>query len=192
MSKFRRDEKAAISVARAADSAPGRGAKLKLSQRPQKRVTASPVPEQPTKERETADACRQALRDGVTVFCLGLDSMGFPKLVRGHDPRPGRGCQGSGEWTRPPGPRERFSRLNSPHTVKPYKGDLLWLWSSTVTGPNAEKKSAILYHDSPNEQDIPNVARRSTLRAATELPPDNSIKGDRKPMSRCGSRQKMG
>ena len=62
----------------------------------------------------------------------------------------------------------------------------------TVIGPNADGKSAILYHDSPNEQDIPNVARRSTLRAATELPPDNSIKGDRKPMSRCGSRQKMG
>ena len=49
----------------------------------------------------------------------------------------------------------------------------------TVIGANAEKKSAILYHDSPNEQDIPNVARRSTLWAATELPIDNSIKGDR-------------
>ena len=40
----------------------------------------------------------------------------------------------------------------------------------TVIGANAEKKSAILYHDSPNEQDIPNVARRSTLWAATECP----------------------
>jgi len=49
----------------------------------------------------------------------------------------------------------------------------------TVIGANAEKKSAILYHDSPNEQDIPNVARRSTLWAATELPIDNSIQGDR-------------
>ena len=49
----------------------------------------------------------------------------------------------------------------------------------TVIGANADKKSAILYHDSPNEQDIPNVARRSTLWAATELPIDNSIKGDR-------------
>src|ERR1700731_4071855 len=25
----------------------------------------------------TAEACRQALQDGVTVFCLGLDSMAF-------------------------------------------------------------------------------------------------------------------
>ena len=49
----------------------------------------------------------------------------------------------------------------------------------TVIGPNADKKSAILYRDSPNEQDVPNVARRSTLWAATELPIDNSIKGDR-------------
>ena len=49
----------------------------------------------------------------------------------------------------------------------------------TVIGANADKKSAILYHDSSNEQDIPNVARRSTLWAATELPIDNSIKGDR-------------
>ena len=49
----------------------------------------------------------------------------------------------------------------------------------TVIGANAEKKSAILYHDSPNEQDIPNVARRSTSWAATALPIDNSIQGDR-------------
>jgi mannose-6-phosphate isomerase-like protein (cupin superfamily) len=49
----------------------------------------------------------------------------------------------------------------------------------TVIGPNADGKSAILYRDSPNEQDIPNVARRSTLWAAMELPIDNSIKGDR-------------
>src|ERR1700746_1208653 len=49
----------------------------------------------------------------------------------------------------------------------------------TVIGANADKKSAILYHDSPNEQDIPNVARRSTLWATTELPIDNSIRGDR-------------
>jgi hypothetical protein len=49
----------------------------------------------------------------------------------------------------------------------------------TVIGANADKKSAILYHDSPNEQDIPNVARRSTLWAITELPVDNAIRGDR-------------
>ena len=49
----------------------------------------------------------------------------------------------------------------------------------TVIGPNAEKKSAILYRDSVNQQDIPNVAWRSTLSATTELPVDNAIKGDR-------------
>ena len=49
----------------------------------------------------------------------------------------------------------------------------------TVIGPNADGKSAILYRDSPNEQDIPNLARRSTLWAATELPIDNAITGDR-------------
>ena len=49
----------------------------------------------------------------------------------------------------------------------------------TVIGANAEKKSAILYRDSPNEQDIPNVSRRSTLWAATELAIDNAIRGDR-------------
>jgi hypothetical protein len=48
----------------------------------------------------------------------------------------------------------------------------------TVIGPNADGKSAILYRDSPNEQDITNVARRSTLWAATELPIDNAISGD--------------
>ena len=49
----------------------------------------------------------------------------------------------------------------------------------TVVGANADSQSTILYHDSPNEQDISNVARRSTLWATTELPIDNSIKGDR-------------
>jgi mannose-6-phosphate isomerase-like protein (cupin superfamily) len=49
----------------------------------------------------------------------------------------------------------------------------------TVIGANADGKSAILYFDSSNQQDIPNVARRSTLWAATELPIDNSVKGDR-------------
>ncbi len=53
------------------------------------------------------------------------------------------------------------------------------LVNRTVIGPNADKMSAILYHDSLNEQDIPNVARRSTLWATTELPIENSTKGDR-------------
>ena len=49
----------------------------------------------------------------------------------------------------------------------------------SVMGPNADGKSAILYRDTPNEQDVPNVVRRSTLWAAMELPIDNSIQGDR-------------
>src|SRR5258708_22377563 len=53
------------------------------------------------------------------------------------------------------------------------------LVNRTVIGQNGDKMSAILYHDSLNEQDIPNVARRSTLWATTELPIENSTKGDR-------------
>ena len=49
----------------------------------------------------------------------------------------------------------------------------------SVMGRNAEGKSAILYCDSPNEQDVPNVVRRTTLWATTELPIDNAISGDR-------------
>ena len=48
-----------------------------------------------------------------------------------------------------------------------------------VMGPNVDAKSAVLYRDSPNEQDVPNVVRRTTLWAATELPIDNAIRGDR-------------
>jgi mannose-6-phosphate isomerase-like protein (cupin superfamily) len=48
-----------------------------------------------------------------------------------------------------------------------------------VMGPNADGRSAILYCDSPNEHDTPNVVRRSTLWAAMELPIDNAIRGDR-------------
>jgi len=49
----------------------------------------------------------------------------------------------------------------------------------TVIGANSDKKSAVLYQDSTNEQDTPGVVRRSTLWASAELPVDNSIKGDR-------------
>ena len=49
----------------------------------------------------------------------------------------------------------------------------------TVIGANSDKKSAILYHDSTNEQDSAGVVRRSTLWASAELPINNSIKGDR-------------
>lgn len=49
----------------------------------------------------------------------------------------------------------------------------------TVIGANSDKKSAVLYQDSSNEQDSQGVVRRSTLWASIELPVDNSIKGDR-------------
>ena len=49
----------------------------------------------------------------------------------------------------------------------------------TVVGPNSNRMGAILYHDSESEQDIPDVVRRSTLWATTELPVDNTIQGDR-------------
>ena len=49
----------------------------------------------------------------------------------------------------------------------------------TVIGANSDKKSAVLYQDSSNEQDSQGVVRRSTLWASMELPVNNSIKGDR-------------
>jgi len=57
----------------------------------------------------TADACRQALQDGVTVFCLGLDSMGFRSWCEGTVRALAEGVRGSDEWTRPPVPESGFS-----------------------------------------------------------------------------------
>ena len=48
-----------------------------------------------------------------------------------------------------------------------------------VIGPNAEQKSTVLYGDSSNEQQVPGIFWRSTLWAASELPVDNAVKGDR-------------
>ena len=48
-----------------------------------------------------------------------------------------------------------------------------------VVGANADKKSAVLFRDSPNHQAIPDIFWRSTLWNTTELPVDNEIGGDR-------------
>src|SRR5271155_3975684 len=48
-----------------------------------------------------------------------------------------------------------------------------------VIGPNNDKKSAVLYRDSPNQQEDAHIFWRSTLWATTELPADNTTPGDR-------------
>jgi len=56
----------------------------------------------------TADDCRQALEDGVTVFCLGLDSMGFRAWCEQTVNALADGVAGSTEWSRPPVPQSGF------------------------------------------------------------------------------------
>src|ERR1700682_2020135 len=48
-----------------------------------------------------------------------------------------------------------------------------------VIGPNADRRSAVLHGDSTNEQQVPGIFWRSTLWATSELPVDNTVKGDR-------------
>lgn len=48
-----------------------------------------------------------------------------------------------------------------------------------VIGVNDEKQSAVIYRDSPNYQEVPEIFWRSTLWATTELPVNNQIHGDR-------------
>ena len=48
-----------------------------------------------------------------------------------------------------------------------------------VIGPNAEQRSAVLYGDSSNEQQVRGIFWRSTLWATSELPVDNTVAGDR-------------
>jgi hypothetical protein len=57
----------------------------------------------------TAEACRQALQDGVTVFCLGLDSMAFRSWCEGTVRALADGVEGVSEWTRPPLPESGFT-----------------------------------------------------------------------------------
>ena len=54
------------------------------------------------------DACCQALEDGVTVFCLGLDSMGFRSWCESTVKALADGVAGAAEWTRPPLPESGF------------------------------------------------------------------------------------
>jgi hypothetical protein len=48
-----------------------------------------------------------------------------------------------------------------------------------VVGANTDKKSGVLWHDSPNHQEEPGIYWRSTLWATAEAPADNTIQGDR-------------
>jgi 2-keto-3-deoxy-L-rhamnonate aldolase RhmA len=50
----------------------------------------------------TADSCRRALQDGVTVFCLGLDAMGFRSWCEDTVRALAEGVRGASKWTRPP------------------------------------------------------------------------------------------
>jgi methylmalonyl-CoA mutase cobalamin-binding subunit len=56
----------------------------------------------------TAEACRQALKAGVTVFCLGLDSMAFRSWCEDTVRALAEGVRGVSEWTRPPIPESGF------------------------------------------------------------------------------------
>ncbi len=48
-----------------------------------------------------------------------------------------------------------------------------------VIGLSEEKKSAVIYRDSPNQQGVPEIYWQCMLWAATELPVNNQIRGDR-------------
>ena len=48
-----------------------------------------------------------------------------------------------------------------------------------IIGIKADKKSGIIFSDNPNQQQVPGIFWRSTLWNTTELPVDNTIKGDR-------------
>jgi mannose-6-phosphate isomerase-like protein (cupin superfamily) len=48
-----------------------------------------------------------------------------------------------------------------------------------VIGVNDAKKSAVVYRDSPNHQEVPEIYWQSTLWATTELPVNNQVPGDR-------------
>jgi 2-keto-3-deoxy-L-rhamnonate aldolase RhmA len=57
----------------------------------------------------TAEACHKALQDGVTVFCLGLDSMAFRSWCEWTVRAVAEGVEGVSEWTRPPVPESGFT-----------------------------------------------------------------------------------
>jgi 2-keto-3-deoxy-L-rhamnonate aldolase RhmA len=57
----------------------------------------------------TAESCRQALQNGVTVFCLGLDTMCFRSWCEDAVRALADGVEGVSEWTRPPVPESGFT-----------------------------------------------------------------------------------
>lgn len=54
-----------------------------------------------------AQDCRQALQDGVTIFCLGLDSLGF-RMFCEQTVRALADATASSQWSRPPVPASGF------------------------------------------------------------------------------------
>jgi len=54
-----------------------------------------------------AQACRKALDDGVSIFCLGLDTLAFRRYCEQTVNEVSRGVEGSG-YTRPPAPPSGF------------------------------------------------------------------------------------
>jgi len=48
-----------------------------------------------------------------------------------------------------------------------------------VIGIKEDKKSGVIFSDNPNHQQVPDIFWRSTLWNTTELPVNNTIKGDR-------------
>jgi len=57
----------------------------------------------------TAESCRQALQNGVNVFCLGLDTMCFRSWCEDAVHALAEGVEGVSEWTRPPVPETGFT-----------------------------------------------------------------------------------
>jgi 2-keto-3-deoxy-L-rhamnonate aldolase RhmA len=55
----------------------------------------------------TPESCRQALQDGVSCFCLGLDTLGFRKECERTVTALNRGLKGTG-YSRPPAPTSGF------------------------------------------------------------------------------------
>ena len=55
----------------------------------------------------TPAACRKALDDGISIFCLGLDTLGFRRFCESTVAALDEGVEGS-DWKRPPAPASGF------------------------------------------------------------------------------------
>jgi hypothetical protein len=55
----------------------------------------------------TAEACRNSLEEGVRIFCLGLDTLGFRRFCEATNAALKAGLEGSA-FTRPPLPASGF------------------------------------------------------------------------------------